>query len=75
MQYLGWCTYNPSDHTSGLKGEFYYENEKWYYGYINYGWNDGNGISSTDNSKYIEGATSFLDGAEKLVNDFFNTDK
>lgn len=74
-QFHGYCTYNPSNTKAGITGEVYFENEKWYYAFINYGWNDGTGISSTDNCKYIEGAISFQDGAEKILNDFFETDK
>lgn len=75
MRYLGYSTYSPNNTSTPVKGEFYYENEKWYYAYINYWWDGISSIGTTDNCKYIEGATTYQDAAEKLVNDFFNIDK
>ena len=56
----------------GSPGDTIFNNEKWYYKDAPFGWFDGTRISTTENSKLVEGMTSYEEAANFILNDTFH---
>lgn len=73
IRLYGYCSYSPSSiGTGGHTGDTIFNNEKWYYKDVPFGWNDGRPVDTIENCKLVEGMTSYEEAANFILNDTFH---